>query len=96
MKIMIETSLRNSKKQIRSFTIPALACGPGMVYEGSAPACNPTCLNPNAPEECSLPKTENCVCEDSDAVPVVDDLCVSATTCGCTGDNGTHHEVKLL
>ena len=63
-----------------------------MNYVVSAIACNPTCLNPNEPEECTLPKRENCVCVDSKAV-VVDGQCVSAMTCGCTDDNGIHHEV---
>ena len=71
----------------------ALDCGPDMVYQLSAPACLPTCSKPNAPEECGLPKTESCVCADNNAV-VVDGKCVSAQTCGCTDDNGVHHEVR--
>ncbi|KAI0235586.1 Zonadhesin [Lamellibrachia satsuma] len=69
-----------------------LDCGPDMVYQLSAPACLPTCSKPNAPEECGLPKTESCVCADNNAV-VVDGKCVSAQTCGCTDDNGVHHEI---
>ena len=65
-----------------------------MNYAVKAIACNPTCLNPNAPEECSLPKIENCVCADSNDV-IVEGECVSAMTCGCTDDNGIHHEVNL-
>ncbi|KAI0218722.1 Zonadhesin [Lamellibrachia satsuma] len=69
-----------------------LDCGPDMIYKLSAPACHPTCSKPNAPEECGLPKTESCVCADNDAV-VVNGRCVSANTCGCTDDNGVHHEI---
>ena len=82
------------QSQMMSFPLLEMTCGVGMNYAVSAIACNPTCLNPNAPEECTLPKRENCVCVDSNAV-VVNGQCVSAMTCGCTDDNGIHHEVKL-
>jgi hypothetical protein len=65
-----------------------------MVYEFSAPACLPTCLRPNAPEECGLPRTESCVCVDKTAV-VSGGKCVAAESCGCTDDNGVHRQVRM-
>ena len=73
----------------------ALKCGADMVYEFSAPACLPTCIRPNAPEECGLPRTESCVCVDKTAV-VSGGKCVAAESCGCTDDNGVHREVRTM
>ncbi|KAK2179069.1 hypothetical protein NP493_516g02045 [Ridgeia piscesae] len=70
---------------------PAMACGPGMVHQRSAPACPPTCQSPDAPEKCDLPRTEGCVCANDTHVQE-HGMCLPPESCHCIDDIGRHHE----
>ena len=64
-----------------------------MIYKKEVSACNPTCTNPDAPEQCNLPDTENCVCV-LDTMVVEQGVCVMAETCGCTDSHGARYDVR--
>ena len=80
-------------KVVASFVVTAATCPDGMDYYFKTTACVATCERPNAPEECSLPQVENCVCRDPDQV-VIDGECKDAQLCGCVDDNDFQHAVS--
>ena len=69
-------------------------CDDGMVFREVTSACNPTCSNPDAPEQCNLPDTENCVCENELDI-VHEGKCVAASTCGCRDEYDTRYDVRF-
>ena len=63
------------------------------MYKQETSACNPTCANPDAPEQCNLPDTENCVCKNSLDI-FHQGKCVAAATCGCRDEHGVKYDVR--
>ena len=72
-----------------------MECGPEMEYRQKTSACNPTCANPDAPEQCNLADTENCVCLDPGHI-IYEGMCVAAEICPCIDSNGATYEVCLF
>lgn len=70
-----------------------MQCDSGMTYKKLASACYATCLNPDGPEQCSLPDTEVCACTDGKHV-LIRGECVPAQTCGCIDNMGKQHAVS--
>ena len=70
-----------------------LVCPAGLVYVESGPACNATCDDPDAPENCPIQDVQACACADETMV-VVNDMCVPSATCGCTDPHGNKHMVR--
>ena len=76
------------------YSIPALPCEGGKQYFFSHSACQATCHQPQAAEQCPFPDTEGCYCPDG--LYLRDDQCVPLEDCGCLLDNGTYVDVSYL
>ena len=74
------------------FTILGLPCEDGKQYFFTHPACQATCHDPKAAEQCPFPDTEGCYCPDG--LYLRDDQCVPLEDCGCRLDNGTYVDVS--
>uniref|UniRef100_U3JXW5 Zonadhesin n=1 Tax=Ficedula albicollis TaxID=59894 RepID=U3JXW5_FICAL len=72
------------------FSYTALACPANSHYEPCAAACPATCVDPLAPDTCSLPCVEGCVCDSG--YLLYNDRCVPSQQCGCW-HNGQHYPV---
>ncbi|KAK3093560.1 hypothetical protein FSP39_017309 [Pinctada imbricata] len=65
----------------RSNTFCPMQCGANQVYNYKATGCPATCVDPNAPKTCALPKAEGCECRKGYILS--DDQCVKISRCGC-------------
>uniref|UniRef100_A0A8C9NJM6 VWFD domain-containing protein n=1 Tax=Serinus canaria TaxID=9135 RepID=A0A8C9NJM6_SERCA len=65
-------------------------CPANSHYEPCAAACPATCVDPMAPNNCSLPCVEGCVCDSG--YLLYNDHCVPSQQCGCW-HNGQHYPV---
>ncbi|XP_066477682.1 IgGFc-binding protein-like [Tiliqua scincoides] len=65
----------------RTLSCNALPCPPNAHYEPCATACPATCLQQQAPENCSQPCVEDCACDAGLVLSGRD--CVAASSCGC-------------
>ncbi|KAK3093267.1 hypothetical protein FSP39_013469 [Pinctada imbricata] len=65
----------------RRNTFCPMKCGANQVYNYKATGCPATCVDPNAPKTCSLPKAEGCECKRGYILS--DDQCVKTSSCGC-------------
>ncbi|CAN8190691.1 unnamed protein product [Coccothraustes coccothraustes] len=74
----------------RNATFCPIACPANSHYEACAAACPATCVDPMAPENCSLPCVEGCVCNSG--YLLYNDRCVPSQQCGCW-HNGQHYPV---
>ncbi|KAK3093006.1 hypothetical protein FSP39_009936 [Pinctada imbricata] len=68
-----------------------LPCGKYQEYDHAASGCPATCINPDAPKTCRLPKTETCVCKRGYILS--DDKCIKEIHCGCSR-NGTYYPLN--
>ncbi|KAK2179071.1 hypothetical protein NP493_516g02047 [Ridgeia piscesae] len=68
-----------------------ITCPPGLVYVESAPGCNATCADPDAPENCPIQGVQACVCGPN--LVMQDGVCVPSILCGCTDPHGNHHNI---
>ncbi|KAK3092700.1 hypothetical protein FSP39_006142 [Pinctada imbricata] len=68
-----------------------LPCGKYQEYDHAASGCPATCINPDAPKTCRLPKTEACVCKRGYILS--DDKCIKEIHCGCSR-NGTYYPLN--
>uniref|UniRef100_A0A8U8B4S0 Uncharacterized protein n=1 Tax=Geospiza parvula TaxID=87175 RepID=A0A8U8B4S0_GEOPR len=68
----------------------SITCPANSHYEPCAAACPATCVDPTAPDNCSLPCVEGCVCDSG--YLLYNDRCVPSQQCGCW-HNGQHYPV---
>ena len=61
-------------------------------YKRQGSACPASCSNPNAPQVCTLPDTEVCICPDGQLLE--EDICIDPSECGCIDMAGLRHEVE--
>ena len=54
-----------------------------MEFKEKTSACHATCEKPDAPEKCSFPDTENCVCPDNKVL--INGTCQLPEKCKCPG-----------
>ncbi|XP_078667263.1 uncharacterized protein LOC144909086 [Branchiostoma floridae x Branchiostoma belcheri] len=57
-------------------------------------ACPATCMNPDAPDSCTLPCAEGCGCNPGYVQN--GPKCVPQEDCGCTDDDGFYHELGAV
>jgi len=60
-------------------------CSPGMEFKCSVSACQPTCAQPNAPDSCSLPNVDACVCPSGQYL--FNGSCTDQCPTGCPDEN---------
>ena len=65
------------------FLLLAVSCDQGMEFKEKTSACHATCEKPDAPEKCSFPDTENCVCPDNKVL--INGTCHLPEKCKCPG-----------
>nr|XP_016853067.1 PREDICTED: IgGFc-binding protein [Anolis carolinensis] len=66
----------------RNATFCPLDCPPNTHYDPCASGCPATCLNPQAPNNCTQPCVEGCACKAGLVLSGGD--CVPVSKCGCT------------
>lgn len=62
-----------------------------MHYEASAPACPPTCQNPEATKTCLAAPSDGCVCNPGFVQSGID--CVPESECGCIDSSGMYKKL---
>ncbi|XP_069114974.1 uncharacterized protein [Argopecten irradians] len=79
------------KIQWRSANFCPLQCGEHAMYNPETSACPPTCIDPEAPNKCTLGTLEGCECEPGYLLS--NRKCVKASECGCTDENGKYYPI---
>ncbi|KAM7013820.1 IgGFc-binding protein-like [Passerculus sandwichensis] len=65
----------------RNATFCPLQCPPNSYYDSCMTGCPATCVDPQAPQNCSKPCVEGCAC--SSGFLLSGDTCVPEASCGC-------------
>ncbi|XP_041474677.1 uncharacterized protein LOC121423414 isoform X3 [Lytechinus variegatus] len=63
----------------RTLSDCAMQCGPNMMYEEMASACQPTCQNQTPQTDCNQPPIDGCVCMTGYILH--NELCITKATC---------------
>ncbi|XP_077146435.1 IgGFc-binding protein-like isoform X6 [Ranitomeya variabilis] len=71
--------------QWRNDTFCQPKCPPNSHFQHCGTACPATCVNPAAPDTCSLPCTESCICDAG--YVLYGNKCVPEDKCGCWDDD---------